>query len=311
MIRVEASAPSNIALIKYMGKTKTDSNLPSNASLSYTLENLRSFVVIEENSSGTDEWQPLAGFAPIALSNTGREKFMNHFAKLKSAWNIRGNFTLSSANNFPSDCGLASSASSFAALTKTTALLAQKQNPKLNLDLSELSRWSRQGSGSSCRSFFSPWAIWKSEGAEPVDLKLQLDHAVVLVEESVKTVSSSQAHLRVTTSRLFQGRTQRAHERLEQLQTALRENMWREAFELCWSEFWDMHALFETSAPAFGYMQPETLRVLNHLRAIWKTEEGPLVTMDAGANVHVLWRQDQRERAKVWLKGFKIISSVE
>ena len=33
-------APANIALIKYMGKKDENSNLPDNASLSFTLNNL-------------------------------------------------------------------------------------------------------------------------------------------------------------------------------------------------------------------------------------------------------------------------------
>lgn len=41
---IEASAPSNIALIKYMGKTDAVSNKPTNVSISYTLDELKTFV---------------------------------------------------------------------------------------------------------------------------------------------------------------------------------------------------------------------------------------------------------------------------
>ena len=37
-----ASAPSNIALIKYWGKSQTEFQMPDNPSLSFTLENFRS-----------------------------------------------------------------------------------------------------------------------------------------------------------------------------------------------------------------------------------------------------------------------------
>ncbi len=43
-----ASAPSNIALIKYMGKVDTATNKPTNSSLSWTLNSLRSFVRIKK-----------------------------------------------------------------------------------------------------------------------------------------------------------------------------------------------------------------------------------------------------------------------
>lgn len=307
-MHIEVSAPSNIALIKYMGKTSTSGNLPSNASLSYTLEHLRTHLVLEESTR--DEWQPLKGYMPIALNEVGRTKFMGHFAKLKAAWEIPGHYKISSANDFPSDCGLASSASSFAALTLGAYELARSIRPEFSLSREELSRWSRQGSGSSCRSLFSPWALWRQEGAEELALNLRLAHAVVLVESGVKEVSSSQAHVRVASSLLFEGRTARAQKRLDGLIPALKENQWAEAFELVWSEFWDMHALFETSQPAFGYFQKDTFAVLENLRRVWReTGDGPLVTMDAGPNIHILLREDQKAAADRWLEGFKVIKS--
>jgi diphosphomevalonate decarboxylase len=57
-----------------------------------------------------------------------------------------------------------------------------------------------------------------------------------------------------------------------------------------------MLALFETSNPGFGYLQPDTLRVLYFIREFWKKMgDGPVVTLDAGPNVHLLWRVDQSE----------------
>lgn len=306
-MRVEASAPSNIALIKYMGKDSHSGNLPANPSLSYTLEHLRSFVVIEPGLN-QDQWKPLPGFAELNLSDKGREKFLNHFAKLKSHWGIEGNFNILSANNFPSDCGLASSASSFAALTLATYQLSKNQNETPE----SLSKLSRQGSGSSCRSMFSPWAEWSGEGAEKLNLNLELEHAVLIVDGDKKTVSSSEAHRRVNMSLLWQGRTERARTRLTKLKQALAVNAWAAAYEICWAEFWDMHALFETSAPPFGYMTDGTLKALNHLRDLWtKRGDGPLVTMDAGANVHLLFRKDQIRDSAEWIGGFLALRSWE
>ena len=60
---IEVSAPSNIALIKYMGKQNSSSNVPTNASLSYTLENLRTTVRMDAISGDKDQWAPLEGKA--------------------------------------------------------------------------------------------------------------------------------------------------------------------------------------------------------------------------------------------------------
>ena len=300
-MKAEASAPSNIALIKYMGKIEEPGNRPVNVSLSYALEHLRTFVTLEETGPA-DRWEPLPGFSPLRLSATGLTKFLGHFQRLKTLWKLNGNFVIRSANNFPADCGLASSASSFAALTRATFEIARQTHPELEASAAELSRLSRQGSGSSCRSFFSPWALWRAEGAEALDLDLNLHHAVIVVASGVKTVSSSEAHQRVTTSDLFAGRPERAEKRLGELTSGLMRRDWKTAFELCWNEFWDMHALFETSQPAFGYMTADSLEVLNYFRSVWeKSGDGPLVTMDAGPNVHLLLREDQLTEAENWI----------
>ncbi|MGE0762130.1 MAG: diphosphomevalonate/mevalonate 3,5-bisphosphate decarboxylase family protein [Bdellovibrionales bacterium] len=296
-----AQAPANIALIKYMGKTDLFENQPSNASLSYSLDHLISAVEIWPSESGQDSWQPLRAddFEIPQLSSQGQERFLKHFDFLKSQLQIPGHYKILSANNFPSDCGLASSASSFAALTKAAHQLALDRSldreASESLSTQELSQLSRRGSGSSCRSLFSPWALWRGPGAENLNLPWPyLHHQVVVLEKSKKAVSSSDAHKRVSSSELFQGRAARAEKRLHQLLAALNQKQWRQSCELVWADFWDMHALFETSQPAFGYMTSGSMAVLESVREIWKKEDdGPMVTMDAGANVHLLYRADQ------------------
>jgi diphosphomevalonate decarboxylase len=295
------SAPANIALIKYMGKVPGLGNRPTNASLSFTLNRLSSHVRWTRIDADQDQWQPLIGklYSEIHLSDRSRNRFLKHFEFLKRELNIEGNFLLESANDFPSDCGLASSASSFAALTKAAAEISIGQNktPVSDLRLAELSR---QGSGSSCRSFFAPWSLWDQEGARKIDLpQKNLIHQVVVIETEKKKVSSSEAHRLVLSSELFTHRPERAEKRLVELVAAFKSQSWDQAFEITWAEFWDMHVLFETSKPSFGYMTPGSIATLNFARDLWQGQkDGPLVTMDAGANVHLLWRQDQAATAQ-------------
>ena len=298
---VEASAPSNIALIKYMGKIENSGNRPTNSSFSYCLEKLRTFVRIKPSDSSTeDTWAPYKreDLRPIELSEKGRAKFLNHFAMLKKEFQLTGFYQLESANNFPSDCGLASSASSYAALTQAAydVMIQTSGRSIMAYRPKELAKLSQRGSGSSCRSFFSPWSLWHNEGAEQIQIPYQsLKHQVLLCDESIKSVSSSEAHVRVLTSDLFKGRVERAEERLGKLINALRGENWKLAFELCWNEFWDMHTLFHTSSPAFMYMNPNTMKALCALHKNWLEEgDGPLITMDAGSNIHLLYRLDQK-----------------
>lgn len=312
-LKVSAEAPSNIALIKYMGKIEGRGNLPTNSSLSWTLNGFKTRVELRPSES--DVWRPLeaASWQKVELSEKGERRFLDFFAKLKSLFAIEGNFEIRSANNFPSDCGLASSASSFAALTRAAYELSQLQGGPTQ-DPKELADVSRQGSGSSCRSFFSPWSVWGAEGAHELELPMgALLHQVVIVDDRKKTVSSSEAHKRVAGSDLFPGRPERAERRLQDLLMAFRAQDWRQAFELCWAEFWDMHALFETSHPSFGYMTKGSMEVLNCVREWWQEKgDGPLVTMDAGANVHLLYRLDQagvRDQLALRLSPYRIFSA--
>lgn len=324
-----AEAPSNIALIKYMGKVEGAGNRPTNSSLSYTLPHLRTIVELEIGSEEgeIDRWEPLAEhegrpLSRLELSVRGRERFLAHLQVLKSRYGYRGGFTVRSANDFPSDCGLASSASSFAALTRAAVRALTDLTGKPLPDVAEMADWSRQGSGSSCRSFFSPWVVWEADAVhawESLGHQGDLLHQVVVVNEKTKAVSSSEAHRRVSSSALFRGRPERAAERMAALISALEANRWSDAFEIAWAEFWDMHALFETSRPSFGYMTSGSMDVLKFVRdEFWEREgDGPLVTMDAGPNVHLLFRPDAVGRAfaarieRMFGARFRVISSVE
>jgi diphosphomevalonate decarboxylase len=53
-----------------------------------------------------------------------------------------------------------------------------------------------------------------------------------------------------------------------------------------------MHALFETSDPHFGYISTATLQKLREIENLWKeNNDGPIVTIDAGSNIHLLWHE--------------------
>ena len=62
-----------------------------------------------------------------------------------------------------------------------------------------------------------------------------------------------------------------------------------------------MHALFSTCQQSFSYMTEKTLEILDQLQTGWKkNQDGPIVTMDAGPNIHLLYRSDQKELARVF-----------
>ena len=108
-----ATGPANIALIKYMGKAP--GNLPTNISLSYTLDHLITTVTLSISPTNDHIFQCQPN---QTLSPSDQQRFLNHLQRLTDHFAHPTRFTVQSKNNFPSHCGIASSASSFCALTR-------------------------------------------------------------------------------------------------------------------------------------------------------------------------------------------------
>lgn len=346
-------APSNIALVKYMGKTDSVLNLPENGSISMTLEDLCTYAEIQvvpeiqgkdgKPAIGFCSWVPEApaGAPPLSrvprLDSAGLEKVIRHMERVRGAapdllesfgldpgglGSGRDRFILRSANTFPQSSGIASSASSFAAITLATAWACggdpedfrkvYTKNPEFPRALAELSR---RGSGSSCRSFEGPWVAWEGGRARAIDATLPpLRHLVLVVSESTKRVSSSEAHLRIKGSPLWRGRVDRAETRKRALSEALLQGDLRMVAKLAWSEAWEMHSLFHTAEKPFSYWEPATLDLLQGFAGIFEADEAelPILTLDAGPNIHLICPADQAEPWKSRINAnFKGISVLE
>ena len=115
---INLSAPSNIALVKYWGKK--NGQKPINPSLSLTLNNCQTHMeVVIEKSDFFDlsiefESIPNEKFRQKILHKISKlgpefEKWLPAFSNLK--------YTIKSYNSFPHSSGIASSASSMAALS--------------------------------------------------------------------------------------------------------------------------------------------------------------------------------------------------
>ena len=333
-LRIVARAPSNIALIKYMGKSDSSKNLPDNPSLSMTLNSLCTVADVERIEKPGDHWLPeVPRFRPgdlpsdrmwvsPDLSLSGREKLLKHVERVREAvpaiyekfgialdqeaWRGAG-LHLRTANTFPASSGIASSASSFAAVTLAVAASfaldeaswsrVWGEQPELKRALAQLSR---RGSGSSCRSFEGPWVYWEGESSWiPSGIQLpEMAHFVILISTQPKQVSSSEAHLRIKTSPLWERRVERVRMRSNQLLSAMRTSDLRKLAQLAWTETWEMHSLFHTASEPFTYWEPGTVEALQYFSSWMGQESPPIVTLDAGPNVHVMVDSNDQ---KIWL----------
>lgn len=329
-----AQAPSNIAIVKYMGKKDTQNQIPQNPSLSLTLKHLCTFAEIERHSGHAEpRWLPetprlldptndslhnLHDFSVPTLNETGLQKVIAHLKrceteipKILSQFQIsprkgfhQESVVLRSVNTFPEASGIASSASSFAAITLAMAY-SLAENPSSFSKIYEsspgfmqaLASVARMGSGSACRSFQGPWVLWNEAQTQTPEFSTPpLVHFVLLVSSEQKSVSSSQAHLQVKTSPLWTQRVERAQTNLQELLIALKSGNIAEISTIAWKELWDMHELFHTARPPFSYLKPLTTEILDWLSDFVQTPSPPIVTLDAGPNVHLLVESDWAER---------------
>jgi diphosphomevalonate decarboxylase len=305
MKSVLVRAPSNIALVKYMGKQDPNRNIPANPSLSMTLLKRATWVHMEKIEKGSTlnvvfelfnhPVKDSEDYAEcVVLNHKQQQRCQKFFMNvLQPHLGGSGTIIVKSMNTFPMGSGIASSASSFAGLTFAYAHLFGSK-----YTLHALSQLSRQGSGSSCRSFEGPWVSWD----QMVGMKIQtphfadLKHCVVLVSQKQKEISSSLAHQYVRTSPLWSERPKRSTLRYAQVIKALRDGDWCTLVRESFYEALEMHSLFHTAAPFFSYWQGQTLHGLQQFQyQLSNPPRGvdlPILTLDAGPNLHFIMKPE-------------------
>ena len=95
-----------------------------------------------------------------------------------------------------------------------------------------------------------------------------------------------------------------AHENLDQLISIFESGNLDEFIKIVESEALTLHAMMMTSMPYFILMKPNTLEIIN---AIWKfrnvTKIPVCFTLDAGANVHVLYPENVSGQVLQFIKN--------
>jgi diphosphomevalonate decarboxylase len=318
--RIAARAPTNIALVKYMGKVDAHLNLATNPSLSMTLDQLSSIAEIspiEGDSEPRIRWvkEPPSDLPALdglewktpELKGAGLEKVEKFLARAEAElrprmeaeeldFELEGSFELRTSNSFPAGTGIASSAASFAAMTLAISAMGVKDREAFQAKLltggrfvESLSQVARMGSGSACRSMMGPWIGWAGTQVEALPSQFEdWSLIVLLLSTEEKSVGSSEAHRRVMEADGWSNRVDRASRRFLEVRQALAMGDRSHLAQTAWQEFWDMHSLFHTSYPPFTYWRGETLEMLKVLSKWIEEDKPPVVTMDAGPNIHLM-----------------------
>ena len=314
------SAPSNIALVKYWGKK--DNQIPANPSVSFTLNNCKTITELSfekrDNNSGFSfdllfEGQPKESFRPKI------EKFFERVeAYLPFLKNYH--FTIDTQNTFPHSSGIASSASGMAALAMNLMSLEQLLNPEMTDDYfyKKASFLARLGSGSACRSVKGNVVVWgeHSDFSESSNLYgvtfpyivhdnfKDYQDTILLVDKGEKQVSSTVGHGLMHGHPFAEQRFNQAHDNLSAIKSALESGDIEKFIAITESEALTLHAMMMTSSPYFILMKPNTLEIINRIWQFRQETKTPVCfTLDAGANVHVLYPENVKEKVLEFIKN--------
>ena len=306
------SAPSNIALVKYWGKK--ENQIPANPSISFTLNNCKTitklaFAKKEANKNFSFdllfEGKPKEDFKP---------KIQKFFERIDvyCSYLKDYHFTIDTENTFPHSSGIASSASGMAALAMNIMNLEKELNPSITQEYfyQKASFLARLGSGSACRSVKGSIVVWGKHaeingssdlfGVEfPSNIHPNFKNyqdTVLLVDKGEKQVSSTVGHDLMHNHPFAEHRFAQAQNNLSSIKAVLETGNLDEFMKIIESEALTLHALMMTSLPYFILMKPNTLEIINK---IWKFRNKTKIpicfTLDAGANIHVLYPENVRE----------------
>ncbi len=295
---------ANIALVKYWGKKSKDPVLPYNPNISLRLDNLLSKTKIEKNNNNVDEFY----INDEKQSQEEVDKMIKFISKFTPT--EREAITIRSYNTVPTAAGLSSSSSGTMAL-----VLACNEYFKLNKTTKELVEIAKEGSGSSCRSFYK-LAAWLEDGSvEELECSLDFGMMVLVVNEDRKKISSRVAMERcVQTSTTFGAWVEKAKNDFVLMKEALKEAYFEKIGEITESNALAMHGTTSTSTPSFSFLTEESYMAMDIVKELRSKGYRCYFTMDAGPNVKVLYlREDQdklyEEISKLWKK--KIILCME
>jgi len=296
--------PSNIALVKYWGKK--DIQIPCNPSLSLTLSNSYTEVKLVLGPKRKKEIEA-EYFFHGEPNDTFKQRIIKYLSANHDYFSVLEDHSISihSENSFPHSAGIASSASSFGAIA--LALLSASTH-KTDF-FKEASFLARLGSGSACRSMYAPYALWgklnsiehsSDEFAIPVknihsDFE-NLQDTILIVDDSVKKVSSSLGHSLMNGHVYAQARFKQASAHCDQLLNVLQSGDKQRFISIIEKEALALHAMMMTSEDYFILMKPGTLQLIDKI-IDFRKESGTFIcfTLDAGPNIHLLYRKQDAE----------------
>ena len=299
-VKASAIAHSNIALIKYWGRSHDHDptlNIPSNDSISmtkYGLDDIRlqTHTTIDFSDHYAEDTAHLDG---AVLSGRNMDRILRVIDPLRKYAGVDSKFQMMSKNDFPTEAGLASSSSGFAALAIATV-------NALNLDFTkeEISKYARLGSGSAARSIHGGFVYWNKGNSHDTSFAHQIcgpeefdmNAVIAIVHEGKKEVTSDVGHNFAHTSPFDEVRIRKSEDQAQEIKRAILDDDFTTVGKIAEENCKYMHAVMMTSTPPLFYWSPETLRLIRSTPEMRKEGLECYFTIDAGPNVHYFCRTE-------------------
>jgi diphosphomevalonate decarboxylase len=231
-------------------------------------------------------------------------------------------FIIETSNTFPHSSGIASSASGMSALAMCLMSIEKElfESDEVTEDYfnQKASFLARLGSGSACRSIEGDLIVWGEHNEisgssnlfgvkypfEVHDNFKNYHDTILLVDKGEKQVSSTIGHDLMHNHPFALERFIHAHKNLSNLISVFKEGDLKSFVEIVESEALTLHAMMMTSMPYFILMKPNTLELINKIWSFRKeTGSNICFTLDAGANVHVLFPENEAEQIDEFIKN--------
>ncbi|MBY0516697.1 MAG: diphosphomevalonate decarboxylase [Bacteriovoracaceae bacterium] len=307
------SAPANIAFIKYWGKKGPQ--LPANPSLSLTLSESRTLTEIDfklQNKLSVELW--FEG----KRAESFEKKTLDYLISLSQSIPVLGqyHYKIQSQNTFPHSSGIASSASSQAALALCLSQLMARAT-HTGVDWNVASSLARLGSGSACRSLKGSFVVWGETSRVPgssdeygLDVT-KLIHSsfhnakdcILISSSKEKEVSSRAGHGQMKEHPFAQSRFVQARENFSQMWDGLLKGDWEKVGELMEVEALTLHALMMTSNPGYILLEPSSLEIIRLVRLFRKESGVPVYfTIDAGPNIHLIYPESAHAKVEPFVR---------
>lgn len=314
------TAPSNIALVKYWGKK--EHQIPENPSVSFTLNNCKTITTLSFKKIDSNNDYAFDVFLDGKAQEDFKPKIATFFQRIESYVPFLKDyyFKIETTNTFPHSSGIASSASGMSALALCIMSIERSLSDKFSEEYfnQKASFLARLGSGSACRSIEGDVIVWGEhhniEGSSDLfGIKYpygvhqafkNYQDTILLVDKGEKQVSSTVGHGLMHGHPYAERRFEQAHDNMSTLMSIFKDGDLDKFIEIVESEALTLHAMMMTSMPYFILMKPNTLEIINKIWTFRQSSKSKVCfTLDAGANVHVLYPESEKEQVLEFIQN--------